>query len=372
MTRHGLLTALLALGISLSGCADLPNNPQDGTPGSGDPSGNSGSSSLIPETPANAKLTQAFFTEDRALVPQPAMVDNRYQHTSHVIGKYVYHIGGYDTPNSKTLDTIERAEIKADSSLGPFERVDAKLDVPRHGHSSERIGDYLYVFGSTLADDDKKVARARILDAEGNIGTFEAVEVTLDRSRGQHASAVIGDHVYLFGGSKANQSTTVSKAPIKADKSLGDFVDAGISLDVGRQLSTLAIIEGNVFLFGGAVSKQNVTVSRATLSSGNVLSNFEKVDATIDKGRHSHSQLVLGRHVYLIGGTGDSKGVSTTIVNADGTLGAFKATSETNYAYKLNNPGHAGHTSLVVGKRAYVFGGNNADSAKRVLVGFLD
>lgn len=370
--RRILLTCSLALGLSLSGCTTLPSDSNNASPDATNNETDNGNkaSSLIPETPAGAKLTQAFFTEDRALVPQPTMVENRYQHTSHVIGKYVYHIGGYDNINSKSLDSIERAEIKADSSLGPFELVDAKLDVPRHGHSSERIGDYLYVFGSMLAADEKKVARARILDAEGNIGSFEAVDMTLDRPRGQHATAVIGDHVYLFGAGKTNMGKTVSKAPIKADKSLGEFVDAGISLDVDRQLSTLAIIERNVFLFGGSNSAD--TVSRATLSAGNVLSNFEKVETKINKSRYFHSQIVLGRHVYLIGGSGDSMGVSTMIVNADGTLGPFKATSEANYVFKLNRDGHAGHTSLVVGKRAYVFGGNNEKSAKRVLVGFLD
>jgi N-acetylneuraminic acid mutarotase len=86
-----------------------------------------------------------------ATVADVSLTTARRGHASVVIGNYLYIVGGFgDSP----LNSIERAIIHADGSLGPFSPVpEVSLATARYGHTATVVGSYLYVIGGAGLKD---------------------------------------------------------------------------------------------------------------------------------------------------------------------------------------------------------------------------
>jgi hypothetical protein len=167
-----------------------------------------------------------------------ALTTPRQGHTSAVIGNYLYVIGG-DGGNKK-LNTVERASINPDGSLGAFATVpNVTVVTPRSDHTSAIIGNYLYLIGGvgdlvvgswSLLDS---VERAAVSAGGANIGSFETVSgVTLTAPRAYHASTAVQDFLYVIGGETFGDA--VERAAIGPGGSLGTFTSVP-SLMLSRQ-----------------------------------------------------------------------------------------------------------------------------------------
>jgi Kelch motif len=121
-----------------------------------------------------------------------------------LIGKQLYVIGG--TSGGPGLDSVEAATVGADGSLGPFAIVPGlTLKGARSGHAVVIVGPFLYVLGGQARVGMNDVAlntveRALIHD-DNTLGPFELVsDVTLAHGRLAFSSLVVGRYVYLVGG----------------------------------------------------------------------------------------------------------------------------------------------------------------------------
>ena len=107
--------------------------------------------------------------------------------------------GGNGPSGHHLLRSVERAEIRADGSLGPWHKETQLLNYPRRCAKVVAEGDYLYAiggFGGTLFDS---VERARF-NADGSLGPWQLMETKLTMPRYIHAVAERGDYLYLLGG----------------------------------------------------------------------------------------------------------------------------------------------------------------------------
>ena len=141
----------------------------------------------------------------------PTLRIARSSATTAVIQHWLYVVGGAD--GSGALNSVERAGINADGTIDSFDIVDGTTLVEaRAGHTSVVIGDSLYVIGGSGAGGaSSSVERARI-NADGSLGSFTSVPgVALATARSGHASALIGNAVYVIGGARTDGTKLVPR-----------------------------------------------------------------------------------------------------------------------------------------------------------------
>lgn len=298
-------------------------------------------------------------THDQAVgARQLATLANpRSNHASLVIGGYLYVLGGVSSSGS--LNSVERALINADGSLGRFVAVPGvTLATPRQGHTAVRIRNRVYVIGGFGNGSLASVEYATIAEG-GSLGPFTMLsDIGLMTARRNHTSAVIGNYLYVIGGVAANPLSSVERAVIHGDGSLGPFAPVtGVSLVTPRQGHASAIIGDSVYVVGG-VSNSGILqdVERASVNADGTLGPFAAASgATLVTARADCTAAVLGNNFYVFGGVG-SHGSLVTIerapVKADGSLGAFEAVS------RLVGERH-GHSITTVGNYLYVLGGSD-------------
>lgn len=253
----------------------------------------------------------------------PSLVKARFVARSIVIGSFLYVVGGY---GSGWLNTVERAPINADGSLGAFSTA-GTLAAPRAGAAVVVFGGYLYVISgeSTGTVRVATIERAAIA-ADGTLGSFAVLSgVTLSAGRHEPYAFVIGNSLYVLAGS-GDQMSTIERATIAPDGSLGAFAVAG-SLLAPRQGATAVVVENNLYVIGGinASSQSLGTVEQIPINPDGTLGQSTLATSTL-QGRHNARAMVLGDDVYLIGGLRDTTTLDTVDrapIGTGGTLGNF-------------------------------------------------
>jgi Kelch motif len=308
-------------------------------------------------------VEQATIAADGSLSPFDIISDvtlaaARHGHATAVVGTYLYVLGGI---NSSPLASVERATIGADGSLGPLSIVQGvTLTTARHSHSAVVAGDYLYVLGGADADGAlRDVERARI-DADGSLGVFEAVpDATLVTERAGHSSEIIGNRVYLMGGiDRTGVLRTVESALLANDGSLGAFEEIReAQMRSSRHGHTTTVVGNYTYALGGS---SDIGLHRigehATLNVSGGLGPFEIVPGgTLTELRARHVGVVLGRYLYLIGGGVGTTSIERATVNADGSLGPFTAMPELTLVHPRDF-----HTAAVIGRYLYLLGGGDS------------
>lgn len=222
-------------------------------------------------------------------------------------GNHVYVIGGYHN-SGQNLSDVYMLPIQADGSLGQAVRV-SSLNTARRGAPSFASGGYLFCMGGTAASYLTSIERAAI-NADGTLGPWVTLGVTMPTARYALPALCRGSDVYLVSGaSSSGDSTTIDRWTVDGS--------------------------GNISLAG----TYNFTISGAP--------------AKIDW----NAGAVLGSSLVLVGGRLNGAYSSQTIrlpINADGSVGDGTAAPynlpQTEYA-----PGQLG----VVGSNVYVWGGYN-------------
>ncbi|MBM3269719.1 MAG: hypothetical protein FJZ01_18970 [Candidatus Sericytochromatia bacterium] len=243
----------------------------------------------------------------------------RYGLTSAVAGNYVYAVGGWGTGGVK--NTVDRALIQADGSLGSFSLVSGVgLGTARYGHAQAIVGNYLYITGGTSDGTNAltSVERATI-GTGGDLGTFSNAGIALQAVRRFHSTAIVGNYLYVLGGGTPTAATSVERASIAANGDLGAFSSAGVPpLAVARTGMTAAVVGDYLYLFAGQNSGMYAEVQRALISSSGDLGSFSVVSGVTAATAVVNSGLVLlGNQIYILGG---SKCCSTEIADIQRAL----------------------------------------------------
>lgn len=158
---------------------------------------------------------------------------------------YLYAIGG----DNQTPATVERARFNADGSLGAWEMVN-QMNYQRRSRNAALINNFIYVVGdSTTAGQADSIERAA-LNADGSLGAWQVIGA-LSVNRFYSSMVATSDFIYLFGGyTSAVNYNTVLRLPVRPDGSLGPalFLDA---MHFERQGPVAVAVNGNVYLLGG-------------------------------------------------------------------------------------------------------------------------
>jgi hypothetical protein len=175
--------------------------------------------------------------------------------TTAVLGRHLYVIGGH--ARTGILDSVERAEIGPDGSLGPFATVsELALRSPRTCHTSVVTGNSVFVLGGVDRQGRliTSVERAT-LGPGGVLGPFHTLKgVTLRTGRSTPSSLVAGSFLYVLGGSDTTGKMfdSIERARVQSDGTLGPFLPlAGRKLAIARSSHTNVWVDGAIYVLGG-------------------------------------------------------------------------------------------------------------------------
>ncbi|MBM3269144.1 MAG: hypothetical protein FJZ01_16005 [Candidatus Sericytochromatia bacterium] len=291
----------------------------------------------------------------------------RFSFGSSIVGSRLYILGG--VTQAGATSSVERASIDAAGGLGTFEAPQGvALTGNRYGHATARIGDYLYVLGGNTgvssATNLASVERATI-DASGSIGNFGAVSTSLATPRDFPQCAVIGGYLYAFGGHGYSGGVvvlnSVERSPITASGDLSGFSMQAGTLATARYSSGLAVIGSYVYLFGGTTAGGAIlnSIERAAIGTDGGLGPFSTIPVTLGTARSHRSVAVIGDYVYVIGGEAGGPAIGTVeraAIGSSGDLGAFSPVPASSLGTPRFDAGAA-----VIGDYLYILGGRTPD-----------
>jgi uncharacterized repeat protein (TIGR01451 family) len=267
---------------------------------------------------------------------------------------YVYAIGGHDMANEQTLDTVERAAIQLDGSLGAWEVMAETLNAPRAFLDTVMLDvggtDYIYAVGggqgysattvySDVAHVDLDTIERAPVNADGTVGPWETLTSTLVVTRSELSVVSDGDYLYAIGGTNwdsylypdrhggDNPLQSVEYAAINADGTLGAFTTT-TPLRETRNTADAVIVEGDgtsyIELIGGRTGGNNDRAfgERAEINADGTLGPWS-ISERLHWGRYGTKVAAVGDYLYAVGGRdhgGPLGEVDRTRVEADGTL----------------------------------------------------
>ncbi len=299
------------------------------------------------------------------------------------IGKFVYLLGGQDA--SQTLvTTVARATVNDDGTLGTFAATGVNLTLGRASPWATVANGFVYVTGGLTTDSlgtsssSNLVERAPI-NPDNSLGQFVNAGVTLGTARDSHVAVAAQNFLYVIGGEDAstgNSTASVEVATINADGSLSAFAPSG-SLTVPRSGPTVVLAPGFLYVIGGGSGNTIYnSIERAVVNANGSLGVFADAGIGFVQGRFSPTSTVVGSDVYLVGGetldvdlgTGVFLGsVEHATLNGGGTLSSFSVRNGVTLATPRD-----GHGTALTGNSLYVIGGfdgtNALDSIERALL----
>ncbi len=264
----------------------------------------------------------------------------RDHHTTHVFEvsgvPYLYVIGGTLSWRSIYGD-VQRAKINADGSIESFQPAGTLLK-KRAGHTTVRAKDKIIVLGGSTPVGASVTIGATTevgtLKADGSLGDF--VEgPKMPEGLMHHTAVVQGDYLFVFGGrgnAKGVSVNQVLRSRLAADGTPGPF-EAIAPLAEARSHHMTFVSNGHVYLFGGMTGDpvdnppNRTDVIRAAFGEGGSLGEWEPAGSLPRGGLAVTSAELFGRQVYVMGGLpgGHSytKNIYVAPLGEDGVLGAF-------------------------------------------------
>jgi hypothetical protein len=177
------------------------------------------------------------------------------------------------------------------------------------------------------ADLDAAGSRVRRMRPAGGLGAF-ATTSAFATARFQHTSVAYNGFLYVIGGTNGPSLNDVQVAPINPDGSLGAFV-ATSSFATARYGHTSVAYNGFLYVIAGYTGSVNLgDVQVARINADGTLGAFTATTA-LASTRHFHASVAYNGYLYVTGGRGSSNlnDVQVAPFNADGTLGAFTTTT---------------------------------------------
>ncbi len=166
---------------------------------------------------------------------------------------WIYAFGGY---NGSFLKDMERTEIKADGSLGEWALEGEEAKIERYIHSGVINKNNIYLFGGHTMTLEKATDTAEwtTINSDGKLGSWKDLPV-MPTNRFAGGAVVLQDIVFLIGGQNTIILTAVTKAPIAPDGSLGEWI-TDTPLPQGRLGVALAVWNDVIYVIGGSHGKQ--------------------------------------------------------------------------------------------------------------------
>jgi len=285
----------------------------------------------------------------------------RSGHTAVVTGDVIHMIAGVDGTNF--LATSEYARIQPDGSLSDWQ-PGPSLNVERGFVTAVVHGNYVYIVGGGRGEHGHdlldSVERAEILP-DGTLGPWVIEKSTMNIGRRCSKVVVLGDYMYSFGGFGGILLDTVERAKILPDGSLDEWLMLTDRLTVARYISGVKKAGDIVYVVGGhhkvkGVGISEVEWSREDPDEEGFLLPWQQT-APLQTGRYALAAIAHGDYLYAMGGLDGAKYLDLTEkarLDPNGGLSEWQPTTP----LRSTREGFA----LVTHKdHIYLIGGGNLD-----------
>jgi len=267
----------------------------------------------------------------------------RFAHATVAYNGRLLVMGGRDT---NPLSSIVQADLLDDGQAGPFTPSGTSLPSPREGLAAATWKNRLYVAGGFDGAANVSTVHVATFAADSSIGSFAATS-SFTTGRARFALVATHGHLYVIGGMGGSALGDVQRAPIAGDGTLGTFSPAG-SLTQARTSHSAVAHDGFLYVLGGNnVSSIEVAPIRADGSLGPF------VERGFLDARYGHSSFVSGGHLFVVGGRTSgvlSAEVLAAPISSNGQLGAFQPAG-------LFSGGRTESTTTLWNGRMYLVGG---------------
>ncbi len=279
-----------------------------------------------------------------------------------VVEGVIHLIGGVDGKNF--LRSSEFIRIGSGGELSEWAPGPA-LNTPRGFFAVARHENFVYAvgggqgrYGKVLLDS---IERAEIRP-DGTLGEWTMERFRLNTKRRCTKVAVIGGHLYAFGGFGGTLLDTVERAEIRPDGSLGEWAVLMDGMNLARYIHGVAKVRSRIYMVGGHDKVRGVGIADvewSRLDDEGWLEPWQLSDS-LQTGRYGLAVLQQGDYLYALGGLDGAAyldSIEKARVNPDGSLGAWQYT--TPLASRRE-----GMSTAVVDGTVYVMGGTNLTGYK--------
>ncbi len=152
-----------------------------------------------------------------------AMNTPRFRLAAVVGGGYIYAIGGVNLDG--TLATVERAFINADGSLGSWQ-IMPSMTTARDGHAAVVVANYIYAIAGSGQDVTLNSVERASINADGSLGPWQSV-TPVSHSNCTPAAVAARGYIYVLGGYEClnlgPRYNDVERAKVNLDGSLSPW-----------------------------------------------------------------------------------------------------------------------------------------------------
>ena len=275
------------------------------------------------------------------------------------VGKRIYVLGGVD--GIHFLRSTEFTTIQPDGTLTPWQGT-SPMTEERGFFSAVQYRGYLYAVGGGNGENGehllRSVERAKIFD-DGLLGHWQKLDAKLQVPRRCVKLEISGNMLYAFGGFAGTLLDTVERAEIKPGGTIGPWVTENNKLTMPRYVHTVKEVNGNVYMIGGHRESEGVGLSQVEFSTlhNNRFDKPWQQTTPLTKGRYALAAATHGNWLYALGGLDGAiyqDVIEKVMVHADGTLGGWQNSTP------LSSP-RANLSTVVDGNHLYIIGGTNRD-----------
>ena len=297
----------------------------------------------------------------------PPLADARRALSAVASETHVYVIGGIDN-NGHYVRDVEFAPILQDGNLGPWRKTTA-INQGRFYVASVIVGKHIFLLGGgigPIGDNNQptnSVERA-LINEDGSLGAWESVSHMQLPRRGLKAIAV-DNRIYAIGGYSGVFLKSTEYATVNADGSLSAWYLDPQESHLDRYIHSATYLNSRIYLLGGHVQNSEQIsygdVESASVSPLGPLSPWQIETSKLLTARFIASAFTLNNHIYILGGHNGGnrlKSVEFAKVFSNGRVGNWSVTSS------LNTPRSAAATA-VSGHYVYVIGGMGDNNALR-------
>jgi len=269
----------------------------------------------------------------------PALVMDRGFTEAIVRNGYIYVVGGGNGPNGKhLLQSVERAKINDDGSLGQWRLESSQTILPRRCTKLALIGDYLYSFGGyggTLLDS---VEYAKILE-DGSVGQWNMASEPMLLPRYVNSVKSVDGNVYVIGGHDQNKGVGITDVEWANPQFSGDIRSwkNTSGLNTGRYGLASARNGKTLYALGGLTGLEYLnSIEKSSVLPSGELSAWQQTTA-MTMARATFNSVIHNGHFYVLGGTnrnGYLRSVEVASINQQGDPG-FWGSAQDRDAYQL-------------------------------------
>ncbi len=258
-------------------------------------------------------------------------VGRSYHGVVHV-GRYVYAIGGSRTNVKGLLDSVERAEVSPDGTIGSWKMEKTKLNIARRCVHVVHINGYIYAvggFGGKLLDTIERVK----VEADGTLGEWELLSDSMQDARYVHAVKSVGDKLYVLGGHDKSAGVGIASAEWSQQDDDGMFEPWQMTSEMQKNRYGLEAVvhNGYIYSMGGIDGIMHLaSIEKGRLTEKEGITGWQYTTA-LPNARGSFGSVVYKDAVYILGGSiGEhlTNDVAFAFFNEQGDIGYWGTAEE--------------------------------------------